>query len=131
MEEQLVTQVQADHPSSGDGTSRTPCQSSMLKSNESPVGAHGTIQRHATVPKPKTSLTDFATPAPSVSAFCRAVLQKLIPLQFYGNGVQGVSNRKRVLKNVDCFIKMRRFESLSLHEVCRGLKVWLTGLESL
>lgn len=34
-----------------------------------------------------------------------------------------MSNRKLVLKNVDAFIKLRRFENLSLHEACKGLKV--------
>lgn len=75
------------------------------------------------VKKPKLSLTDYATPASSVSAFCRAVLQKLIPPGFFGSGPNGVSNRKTVMKHVDSFIKKRRYESLSLHEVCKGLKV--------
>jgi telomerase reverse transcriptase len=75
------------------------------------------------VKQPKLSLTDYATPASSVSAFCRAVLQKLMPPVFFGNGLDGVCNRRIVLKQVDTFIKMRRYESLSLHEVCKGLKV--------
>jgi telomerase reverse transcriptase len=69
------------------------------------------------------SLTDYATPAASVSAFCRAVIQKLIPRQFFGIGPDGVSNFKMVLRHVDRFIKLRRFESSSLHEVCKGVKV--------
>lgn len=73
--------------------------------------------------KTQVSLTDYATPASSVSAFCRAVIQKLIPRQFWGVGPDGVSNLKHVLRHVDRFIKLRRFESLSLHEVCKGIKV--------
>lgn len=74
-------------------------------------------------PKTQASLTDYATPSSSVSAFCRAVIQKLIPRQFWGVGPDGISNFKLVLKHVDRFIKLRRFESLSLHEVCKGVKV--------
>jgi telomerase reverse transcriptase len=46
-----------------------------------------------------------------------------MPPVFFGNGLDGVCNRRIVLKQVDTFIKMRRYESLSLHEVCKGLKV--------
>jgi len=80
-------------------------------------------ERPSRVKQPKLSLTDYATPASSVSAFCRAVLQKLIPPAFFGDGSAGVLNRRIVLKHVDSLIKMRRYESLSLHEVCKGIKV--------
>lgn len=78
--------------------------------------------------KPKTRMMDYATPVSSVSAFCRAVVQKLIPPTFYGVGADGLANRRIVLKHIDQFIKMRRFESLSLHEVCKGMKVGLPHL---
>lgn len=74
-------------------------------------------------PPPKYSLTDYATPASSVSAFCRAVLRKLVPLQFFGIGHQGLSNKQTIFNHVDRFIRMRRFESLNLHEVSQGLKI--------
>lgn len=74
-------------------------------------------------PKRKVNLTDYATPASAVSAFCRAVLLKIVPLQFFGDGSSGLANRKIIMKYVDAFIKMRRFESPSLHEVCSSLKV--------
>lgn len=77
----------------------------------------------ARISRPKLTLTDYATPASSVSAFCRAVLQKVVPLKFFGEGTEGRSNRNLVLKHVDYFIKLRRYENLSLHEVCKGLKV--------
>ncbi|KAJ6145523.1 Telomere reverse transcriptase [Penicillium chermesinum] len=72
---------------------------------------------------PTVSLTDYATPASAVSAFCRSVLLKIIPLGFFGYGPEGKSNRRIIMKHVDCFIRLRRFESLSLHEVCKGLKI--------
>lgn len=73
--------------------------------------------------KPKLSLTDYATPASSVSAFCRAVLRSLIPPQFYGIGQHKLNNQHVVFKHVDRFVRMRRFESLSIHEICKGIKV--------
>ena len=79
--------------------------------------------RKSAITRPQATLTDYATPAAAVSAFCRAVLQKLIPPGFYGVGEDGIANRRRVFAHVDGFIRMRRFESLSLHEVCTGLKV--------
>lgn len=73
--------------------------------------------------KAQASLTDYATPPSSVAAFCRAVVKKLIPRQLLGEGQEGPSNFKLVLQHVERFIKMRRFESVSLHEVCKGVKV--------
>ncbi|EDP48298.1 Telomerase reverse transcriptase [Aspergillus fumigatus] len=75
------------------------------------------------VPEPKQNLMDYATPSSSVSAFCRAVLRKLIPPQFYGIGQYQKSNQEIIFSHVDRFIRMRRFESLSLHEVCKGIKI--------
>ncbi|RMZ38088.1 telomerase reverse transcriptase [Aspergillus flavus] len=75
------------------------------------------------VMKPKLSLTDYATPASSVSAFCRAVLRSLIPPQFYGIGQHKLNNQHVVFKHVDRFVRMRRFESLSIHEICKGIKI--------
>ncbi|KAG2412542.1 hypothetical protein HFD88_010099 [Aspergillus terreus] len=71
----------------------------------------------------KISLTDYATRPSAVSAFCRAVLRKLIPPQFYGTGRDKTCNRDILMKHVDRFVRMRRFESLSIHEVCKGIKV--------
>lgn len=68
-------------------------------------------------------MTDYATPHVAVSAFCRGVLAKLIPNELYGCGVDGIKNRNIILRHVDTFVQMRRFESLSLHEVSQGLKV--------
>lgn len=75
------------------------------------------------IEKPRVCLTDYATPSNSVSAFCRAVLLKVIPMGFFGYGPDGEQNRRIIMKHVDCFIKLRRFESLTLHEITKGLKV--------
>ncbi|EZG03238.1 hypothetical protein H106_06732 [Trichophyton rubrum CBS 735.88] len=78
----------------------------------------------------KVSMTDYATPTHAVSAFCRAVLQKVIPHELYGCGEDGLHNRAIVMRNVDRFLSLRRFETMSLHEVVQGLRIgcvaWLS-----
>lgn len=68
-------------------------------------------------------MMDYATPIANVSAFCRAVLSKLIPNEFWGLGEVQSHNMRVFSRNVDRFITLRRFESLSLHEVVQGMKV--------
>jgi telomerase reverse transcriptase len=75
------------------------------------------------IPPRKQSMLDYSTPPVMVSAFCRAVLSHLLPSDFWGTGDTKAANEKAFLQNVDRFIELRRFESLSLHEVSQGLKV--------
>jgi telomerase reverse transcriptase len=74
-----------------------------------------------------TSLTGLATPAPKISAFCRAALAKIIPKAFWGTGSLGAENQAVFLRVVDRFIKLRRFESMSLHDALQGFKI--SGIE--
>ena len=69
------------------------------------------------------SCTSLATPHSDVSAFCRAVLAKVIPDRFWGESAQGLKNKEVVMSHVDKFIRLRRFENMSLHTVCQRLKV--------
>lgn len=68
-------------------------------------------------------MLEHSTPTAMVSAFCRAVLSRLLPSEFWGTGDAQAENKQAFEKNVDRFIELRRFESLSLHEVSQGLKV--------
>ncbi len=68
-------------------------------------------------------MMDHATPAAMVSAFCRAVLSHIIPPGFWGNGSDQAHNERVFQRNVDRFVELRRFETMSLHEVSQGLKV--------
>lgn len=70
-------------------------------------------------PKPKESFTDFASSIGEVSAFARAVISNIVPTEFWGSE----ENEKGLMKNVDRFVKLRRYETLSLHEVMQGMKV--------
>ena len=69
------------------------------------------------------SFTSLATPQSDVSAFCRAVLVKVIPDRFWGDSAQGLENKGVVMEHVDKFIRLRRFENMSLHTVCQRMKV--------
>ncbi|RKF55197.1 Telomerase reverse transcriptase [Erysiphe neolycopersici] len=50
------------------------------------------------------SIVDYATPEFMVFAFCRGVLSRLIPREFWGNGDTLTHNRKIFLRNVNQFI---------------------------
>lgn len=65
----------------------------------------------------------FATPASHVSAFCRSVLINTIPLRLWGDGDTAFHNRSRVSHHVDRFVKARKYETITLHDVLDGLKV--------
>ncbi|KYK55586.1 telomerase reverse transcriptase [Drechmeria coniospora] len=75
------------------------------------------------LPSDVNSLEALACPASHVSAFCQAVLSKIIPNDFWGEGDAMCHNRAVFLNKVDHFVKLRRFESMTLHEISQGLKV--------
>ncbi|KAJ5782388.1 Telomere reverse transcriptase [Penicillium paradoxum] len=119
----FVTQVRIN-PSSSDSSAQAACDASIWQPSTGMGVACGTDSRQPPAIRPApSSLTDHATPASSVSAFCRTVIQKLIPRQFFGVGPDGISNFRLILRHVDRFIKLRRFESLSLHQVCKSIKI--------
>lgn len=70
-----------------------------------------------------SSIVELATPVAHVSAFCQAVISRTIPDEFFGSDDVLRHNRKLLLRKVDQFIRLRRFEGLSLHEVMQGMKV--------
>ena len=72
---------------------------------------------------PAKSLVDLATPVQHVAAFCRAVMLSVLPSEIWGIGEVGESNKMFILRQVDHFVGLSRFESLSLHVVVQGLKV--------
>ncbi|KAJ5325627.1 Telomere reverse transcriptase [Penicillium brevicompactum] len=115
LESKLVTQVQ--RTPEDDAPHISPVTLEPHQALGASCGAEQS-SRHAPV-----GLIDYATPPSSVSAFCRAVFQKLISRQLLGDGPEGTSNYKVVMRHIDRFIKMRRFESMSLHEVCKGVKI--------
>lgn len=75
------------------------------------------------LPSTPGSLVDLACPLAHVSAFCQAALSKIIPNGFWGEGHTMCHNKTAFLHKVDRFVKLRRFESMTLHQVCQGLRV--------
>ncbi|KAI6785680.1 uncharacterized protein J7T54_006014 [Emericellopsis cladophorae] len=69
------------------------------------------------------SITDLASPTAHVSAFCQAALSKVVPDGFWGANETLKHNKRTFLRKVDHFIKLRRFETMSLHEIVQDFKV--------
>lgn len=63
---------------------------------------------------------DMACPTAHVSAFCRAVVARVIPRDFWGNE----ANERVVMLWIDQFIHLRKFESLTLHQVTQKIEVY-------
>ncbi|KAI4182459.1 MAG: hypothetical protein LQ348_004847 [Seirophora lacunosa] len=73
--------------------------------------------------QPGLPVVDHSTPVANVSAFCRAVLSSIVPNDFWGRGVAGDRNKEVTMRNVDRFVRLRRFENFTLHVVFQGLKI--------
>ena len=69
------------------------------------------------------STLQFTTPAAQVSAFCRAVLRRILPINALGTGRHGRRNWGIFCRNVDAFIRVRRYETFSLHHIFQNLSV--------
>ncbi|KAL8795793.1 MAG: hypothetical protein Q9195_001845 [Heterodermia aff. obscurata] len=76
------------------------------------------------------SLTRFAAPHSEVSSFCCAVLSQVIPADFWGDRKDGLKNKNVIMRRVDQFVRLRKFETLSLHNIFQGIKItsitWLS-----
>ncbi|KAJ0167125.1 Telomerase reverse transcriptase [Colletotrichum tanaceti] len=69
------------------------------------------------------AVTELATSASHVSAYCQAVLARVIPNEFWGSGDDQIHNKNLLLKKVDHFVRIRRFESMTLNELADGMRV--------
>jgi telomerase reverse transcriptase len=70
-----------------------------------------------------SNITDLATPASRVSAFVQAVIKRIIPNTFWGTGNAGLRNKHITLKNIDIFLRARKFESFTLSSFLTNLKL--------
>jgi hypothetical protein len=62
----------------------------------------------------------MACPTAHVSAFCRAVVAKVIPNGFWGDD----NNKRTIMYWIDQFVSLRRFESMTLHQVTQKIQVF-------
>ena len=115
------------------------CPSPLKPRGKSPSGTQPgtapstrTRRRAAKNPRPRQPMTldltgktivDVATPVSHVSRFCQVILSKIIPNEFWGTGPSQRHNKEVVLRNIDRFVRLRRFENMSLHDVFQGIKV--------
>ncbi|PHH67919.1 hypothetical protein CDD82_1005 [Ophiocordyceps australis] len=83
---------------------------------------HRTWQSMA-LPPMAESLVELACPHSHVSAFCQGALARILPDEMWGDSDTRHHNKKTFLHNVDRFIKLRRFESMTLHQISQGLKM--------
>ncbi|KAM3414559.1 Telomerase reverse transcriptase [Cercospora zeina] len=63
-----------------------------------------------------------------VSSFCRAVVMRVFPKDLWGQGEAGKSNVKVLLSNIDHFVRLRRYETLGLHDVLQKMSLDLDWL---
>jgi len=68
-------------------------------------------------------IAELATPTSRVSAFCQAIISEIVPDSFWGDGDIRSHNKGHVLRKINHFITLRRFESMTLQEAITGIKV--------
>lgn len=75
--------------------------------------------------------TRYASSAAEVSAFCRAIISKVFPSELWGSGEVGIANRRLLRESIDRFVRLRRYESLRLHDVLQPMRIrgvqWLAS----
>ncbi|KAF3916552.1 hypothetical protein ABW20_dc0102400 [Dactylellina cionopaga] len=72
---------------------------------------------------PQDPILLYTTTSHCVFVFLRAVIGNIVPLAFWGNGKAAIKNREMFFSHLEKFVKLRRYESLSLHEVIQGFKM--------
>ncbi|EXV02575.1 telomerase ribonucleoprotein complex - RNA binding domain protein [Metarhizium robertsii] len=95
-----------------------------------PSAPVATNDRQQIIPTPKpplggfqsNSVVELATSSSQVSAFCQAALTHIVPNDFWGTGETLSHNKAMFLRSVDHFIRLRRFETMTLHEIYQGMK---------
>lgn len=82
----------------------------------------------------QTSTFDQATALSSVSAFCRAVIRNVFPPDAFGESSSEGNNYGSIMRSVDSFVCLRRYETFSLHDVMQDIKLkhiaWLKSLRA-
>jgi telomerase reverse transcriptase len=58
-----------------------------------------------------------------VSAFCRAVVSKVLPGELWGESDVRSHNRRCIMRNIDRFVRLGRYETISLHDIVQDIKL--------
>ena len=86
---------------------------SLQKASVRSTGAQGSSQ----------SFLSYATPTKNVVNFCKAVMRALLPVSAFGNGSNSEHNWTIFMRHLESFVRMRRFESTTLHRICQGIRI--------
>ena len=65
----------------------------------------------------------LATATSQVSAYCRSVVAHVFPSQLWGEGESGMHNKAKLMYYIDRFVKLRRYESMTIHDVLQDIKI--------
>lgn len=71
----------------------------------------------------KPSTFDQASSHASVSAFCRAVIRNVFPRDTFGKTGSRSNSFDAVMHCIDKFVCLRRYETLSLHDIIQGIVI--------
>lgn len=80
-------------------------------------------EEHGVTAATTTGPTSFATPHANVSAFCRQVVDRVFPKEVWGSGNDDDKNMHVLSRNIDRFIRLRKGESLTLHDVLQDMQM--------
>ncbi|CAK7222169.1 Telomerase reverse transcriptase [Sporothrix eucalyptigena] len=114
---------QESTPQSGDEETRDATNGVVKGTQKKQTKEAAQPGNDVSAPAGSAPLINLATPLPQVSAFCRAVIHKVVPDDFWGTGEAGANNKASVLKKVDMFVRLQRHENINLHGVLQGLKI--------
>lgn len=73
---------------------------------------------------PSIPIVDLATSTSQVSAFFQATISRIIPDAFWGEGEDLAHNKSLFAKKVHHFVMLRKFETMNLHDLSQGFKVF-------
>lgn len=123
----FLDEPHGDKDRNGDGKKPTPSIPAPGRATQAESPTKRQARKHhvnpSALPEYK-SVVELSCPTTCVSAFCQAVLSKIVPDNFWGRE-KDCHNKVVFLRKVDHFIKLRRFETISLHEIAQEFKVFL------
>jgi len=89
------------------------CSYKILLDHYCPRSQHDTSDRNSTFGQ--------AAPLGNVSAFCRAAVRHVFPPELFGDHEGGTGNSATIMRCIDNFVRLRRYETISLHSVMQGI----------
>ncbi|KAK5108265.1 hypothetical protein LTR62_008649 [Meristemomyces frigidus] len=76
---------------------------------ESFINSHSTMQ--------------CASTTAEVSSYCCAITKQVFPRDLWGDAVLGRDNERSITRKIDQFVRLRRYENMSMHDVMQGISL--------